>query len=915
MPRPPALRHGVLAGGLVLALLAGGAGWWAATVEEPEPSGAAAQELLVEVGPEPDGMPVRLDAALYLPARTPAPAVVLAHGFGGSRQALEDDAQRLVEEGYAVLAYTARGFGRSGGRIHLNSPDYEVADAARLVDELAELDEVVQDGPGDPRVAIVGGSYGGALALMAAGADPRVDSVVAMVTWNDLADAFFPQHAERHPSAALDGLDSIGRPGPFKQLWASTFFAGTAVADGAPGAVPPTGEGPALCGRFDPALCELFLAAAETGEPSPELIDLLRRNSPAPSLHEVRAPVYLVQGMNDTLFGLEHADATAHALQSAGVPVAVRWFNGGHDGDATAAAGQVQDAGPGGGPPQVGTSSAARAAQAEQEQQEESIARWLDGTLRDRGRDLPLPGFTYTLPHQRGQDVARTLTVPDYTALRSPTRPPGPEAAPADPTAHEFARWEEALPLHPHGAPVAVNPPGGTPAAITALPGLGSLGGSAPTYQLSALPGQHVAFDTEPLEEGIVVAGSPRVSLQVTSSAEEVTLFVSLWQVQGTSATMPRRLVAPVHVATTPGEPQRVDVALPAATWDMAAGSVWRVLVSATDTAYRNPTETRVDRITLAEPALRLPALTGTPTAGPGLWDAEATGVAVATAVLLGGLGVLALRRRARHVEAREDLADVPLVVTGLSKRFPDGHRAVDDVSWRAEKGQVVGLLGPNGAGKTTTLRMVAGLIHPDAGEIHVLGEPVRPGAPVLRRVGMLVEGPGFLPHLSGRDNLRAYWAATGRPEEEARFDEVLEVAALGDAADRPVKAYSHGMKQRLGIAQAMLGLPEVLILDEPTNGLDPPQIAAMRPILRRYAAGGRTVIVSSHLLAEVEMTCSHVVVMHMGRVLAAGSVTDMGVDGGHTLEEVFLSTIAGFGSVPDDPVTRNERLRQVRPR
>jgi ABC-2 type transport system ATP-binding protein len=912
MPRPPSLRQGVLAGGLVLALVAGGASWWAATVEGPEPAGVAPRELLVEVGPEPDGTPVRLDAALYLPETTPAPAVLLAHGFGGSRQDLEDEAQRLVGEGYAVLAYTARGFGRSGGRIHLNSPEHEVADAAVLLDELAELDEVVQDGPGDPRAAIVGGSYGGALALMAAGADPRVDSVVAMITWNDLADAFFPQHAERHPGDALEELDSIGLPGPFKQLWASSFFAGAALA-GTPGMAPPDAEGP-VCGRFDPELCGLFLAAAETGEPSPELIDLLRQHSPAPSLHQVSAPVYLVQGMNDTLFGLEHADATARALQAAGTPVAVRWFNGGHDGDGTTGAGQTQGT-EGGGPPQVGASSAARAAEAEREEQERTISRWLEGTLRDPGDDLPLPGFTYTLPHQRGQDVARTLTVADYSVLRTPSRQSAAAAAGDAPTGGGYARWEESLPLRPRGTPVVVNPPGGSPAAITAVPGLGSLGGSAPTYPLSALPGQHAAFDTEPLAEGVVVAGSPRVSLQVTSSAEEVTLFVSLWQVQGTSATMPRRLVAPVHVTTTPGEPQRVDVALPAATWDMAAGSVWRVLVSATDTAYRNPTGTRVDRITLADPALRLPALTGRPAAGPGLWDAEAVGVAVATALLLAGLGVLALRRRARHAEVREDLADVPLVVSGLSKRYPDGHRAVDNVTWRAEKGQVVGLLGPNGAGKSTTLRILSGTLPPDAGEVHVMGEPVRPGAPVLRRVGMLVEGPGFLPHLSGRENLRAFWAATGRPEEEARFEEVLEVAALGGAADRPVKAYSHGMKQRLGIAQAMLGMPEVLILDEPTNGLDPPQIAAMRPILRRYAAGGRTVIVSSHLLAEVEMTCSHVVVMHMGRVLAAGSVTDIGVDSGHTLEEVFLSTIAGIGAVPDDPVERNERLRQVRPR
>ncbi|HIE92335.1 MAG TPA: ATP-binding cassette domain-containing protein, partial [Acidobacteria bacterium] len=200
----------------------------------------------------------------------------------------------------------------------------------------------------------------------------------------------------------------------------------------------------------------------------------------------------------------------------------------------------------------------------------------------------------------------------------------------------------------------------------------------------------------------------------------------------------------------------------------------------------------------------------------------------------------------------------------------------VDDVSWRAERGQVVGLLGPNGAGKTTTLRMVMGLIAPDSGQVHVLGRRVGPGTPVLARVGALIEGPGFLPHLSGRANLEAYWAATGRDPAEAGYEEVLEIAALGGAVERPVRTYSHGMRQRLGIAQAMLGLPEVLVLDEPTNGLDPPQIAGLRPVLARYAAAGRTVVVSSHLLAEVELTCSHVVVMHAGRVVTTGTVAEL---------------------------------------
>ncbi len=240
----------------------------------------------------------------------------------------------------------------------------------------------------------------------------------------------------------------------------------------------------------------------------------------------------------------------------------------------------------------------------------------------------------------------------------------------------------------------------------------------------------------------------------------------------------------------------------------------------------------------------------------------------------------------------------MPLVVAGLVKEYAGGIRAVDDVSWRAERGQVVGLLGPNGAGKTTTMRMLVGLIRADAGDVHVLGERVTPGAPVLARVGTLIEGPGFLPHLSGRENLHAFWAATGRPEAEAGYDDALDIAGLGTAADRRVRTYSHGMKQRLGIAQAMLGQPDLLLLDEPTNGLDPPQIRAMRGVLARYAAGGRTVVISSHLLAEVEQTCSHVVVMHRGRVVLEGAVAEL-VDDRRHLEEVFMGYVGEGGPAP----------------
>ena len=204
------------------------------------------------------------------------------------------------------------------------------------------------------------------------------------------------------------------------------------------------------------------------------------------------------------------------------------------------------------------------------------------------------------------------------------------------------------------------------------------------------------------------------------------------------------------------------------------------------------------------------------------------------------------------------------------------GLKAVSGVSFEARPGQVVGLLGPNGAGKTTVLRMLVGLIRPDTGSVYVNGEPVHAGADVLGSVGAFIEGPGFLPHLSGMENLQAYWAATGRPIEEAAMDQALAIAGLDNAIDRKVRGYSQGMRQRLGIAQAMLGRPDLLLLDEPTNGLDPPQIRAMRTVLHDYAATGRTVVVSSHLLAEVQQTCTDVVVMHKGKVILTGSMEEL---------------------------------------
>jgi ABC-2 type transport system ATP-binding protein len=211
----------------------------------------------------------------------------------------------------------------------------------------------------------------------------------------------------------------------------------------------------------------------------------------------------------------------------------------------------------------------------------------------------------------------------------------------------------------------------------------------------------------------------------------------------------------------------------------------------------------------------------------------------------------------------------------GLTKRYGD-LVAVDSLDMRVRAGEVYGFLGPNGAGKTTTLRMLLGLVRPTAGTIHILGAARRPGrGEQLARVGALVEGPAFYPFLSGRDNLRAL--ATRGSVPRYRVGEVLELVGLGDRAGDRYATYSLGMKQRLGLGAALLKRPDLLVLDEPTNGLDPSGMAEMRDMLRQLAAGGCTVLLSSHLLAEVRQICDRVGVISRGRLVAEQPIGELG--------------------------------------
>ncbi|TWE29306.1 ABC-2 type transport system ATP-binding protein [Prauserella muralis] len=879
----------VVAGGLVW--LGGG----------DEPARFRTQDATIDVAAAP-GSDERehLDVTVYIPERTPAPAVLLPHGFGGDKTSVTTEARELAERGFVVLTYSARGFGRSTGRISLNDPDYEVADASRLVDYLAGRPEVLSQ-DGDPRIGVTGASYGGALALLLAGTDERVDAIAPVITYNDLAQGLLPNAATTGGiEAGTPAAGAFADDGVFKQAWAGSLFAagmGVGSADpgaeavepgdegdddvgatgqggggsvAAPGSAEPGGRqsqpgaaqgGP--CGRFTEQVCRAYTDVATDGRASERTLALLRRVSPASVTGNITIPTLLVQGENDTLFGLDQADANARQITRAGGDVSVVWYTGGHDGGIPGS------------------------------QLRSRIADFLAFHLLDEGGDAGA-AFSYDVQGALRADGApsvRTVEAPAYPGLGS------------------GGTQRRDLPLTGRPQEV-VRPPGGTPAAVSGIPGLNRV--VASSSRLSGLfsvdpPGQSASFTSAPVGGQLLVAGSSQVRLRVSSAGRPVpeggaVLFAKLYDVNPDgSRTLPGGAVAPIRLPSLPadGSSVEVTVTLPGVVRPVEAGHSLQLVVGTTDQAYATPTEPAAFRVSLAEgSALAVPVVPGnTVTAG---WPVpQLLGIAGTVLVVVAAAVVAALRRRRSH-RVEPELASTPMVIEGLTKAYPGGLTAVDGLSFRVEPGQVLGLLGPNGAGKTTTLRMLMGLITPTAGEIKVFGHRVTPGAPVLSRIGSFVEGSGFLPHLSGEANLRLYWAATGRPAERAHVEEALEIAGLGDAVRRRVRTYSQGMRQRLAIAQAMLGLPELLVLDEPTNGLDPPQIHQMREVLRRYAATGRTVVVSSHLLAEVEQTCTHVVVMHRGKLVASGEVGEIVAAGGEATFRV------------DDPQAAAEALRSV---
>lgn len=768
---------------------------------------------------------VLIDTSLFLPEVMPAPAILLAHGFGSSKEAVKESAQYYRDNGYVVLTWTARGFGKSSGQISMNAAQGEIADIKELISYLATRKEVKKESSADPIVGIVGASYGGAAALLSAAVDKRIDAAIADITWNNLNQALFPQSST-----------DLSEPGPFKKVWTGTFFSLATLPNAA------LGE----CGALAAQWCAAYKSAVINERPSAQEITLLNSVSPSAVLSEISAPTLVSQGQSDSLFPLNESLKTFTALKKNNSAVSLIWHGGGHDGGIN-----------------------------ENEYLRVQYLNWFDKHLN--GKDISIPTFQFTKTNgsislQDSTVIPKNFfstTAPDQATINSIDLLPKP-----------------ALMAHPIG---------GIPSAISALPGIGSAGSLAATvvsgisgFSPAFLPGQSGFLESAKLQKAVSIVGPSRIKVRITSSSGEATLFFSLISKSASGAiTQPNGIVAPIKISGIPAGGREITVELPSVILDAAVGDSLAVGISTTDQGYELPKTPSLYSITALAP-LEYSVMDVVSVTGSGaiwLWPS----LALLTLIVAFAFTYL---RRPRHSESQRD-EDFLVQVENLSKVYKDGYKAVENLSFTVSRGQVVGLLGPNGAGKTTTLRMMMGLIFPTEGAIYMDGKAVYPGSPALANLGSFVEGPGFLPHLTGRENLDLYWKSIGRTGEKY-LDEVLTITKLGTALDKKVRSYSQGMRQRLAIAQAMMGMPDLLVLDEPTNGLDPQQIAEMRVVLKEYAKTGRTVIVSSHLLAEVQQTCSHVVLMHRGHLIAFGPMKKILTKNrqARSLEEIFLELI-----------------------
>ena len=587
---------------------------------------------------------------------------MLAHGFGGTKADAAQIAQTLARSGYTVITYTARGFGASGGLIHLGNPSYEGRDAVRVIDEAAARPEVTKVGS-DPVIGFAGASYGGAAALMAAGLDPRVDAVVSAFTWHSLTQALVPQHAVRGTGASLADVTPDNDTGVFKQRWAGLFFL-SGLQGGA-------GRGAGRRGQGAPAVRPVRHRHLP-GVPA----DGAHRGTVARSAQPARPLLDGPGAAPDHRADADRAGGGRHAVHprpgrrqlprvARQHPAAMAWVEGGHDGgiDLDALLPQWQS--------------------------------WFDRYLRDDQNAPTPPTFS----------AVRAAAPPWSAGTRTSGEPTTVTAA--DYPGRTGGSVEQATQKLDGSQQQVVSPPGGVPTAMTSLPGGRGPRRERPPwprYPLAVLPGQSAVFTSEVLQQPQNLLGSGRIRLDVTSSTTSATLFVSLWDLgpdttaatptpgtgsgggagagggTGTgeptglpqTAVLPQSVVAPVHlVGLTPDRASTVDVALPAVAHQVPVGHRLRVVVSSTDQAYANRKDGAVYDVTVAGPAaLTLPRLPSAQVA-PQTLDVPLPLLLVVSALVLAAvLGALLLGRRERAGVVREDLRGVPLVVEDLEKTY-----------------------------------------------------------------------------------------------------------------------------------------------------------------------------------------------------------------------------------------------------
>jgi pimeloyl-ACP methyl ester carboxylesterase len=546
---------------------------------------------------------IQIDTDLYIPSdatpATPQPAVIYANGFGGAK----DDASGstigpwLASHGYVVLAYSSSGFGNSGGCIELDSPQYDAQDVSALIDVLATKPYVYRDGPGDPRVAMIGGSYGGAIQLMAAASDPRLDVIAPFRTWDDLQYALSPQHLGGGSPLQAPGADV----GVIKHLWTTLFFASgiSQPLQQRGGCGPSTG---ATCPGFDPQACQVYVNAEASGRLDSQGVAVLQNSSPSRLLGRITIPTLLGQGQADTLFNLDESVATYLSLRGRGVPTRLIWQWGGHGYSPMPGEGDLFNG---------------AVANPDSEYLPQQILLWYDRWLRQdtsvdtgppvtyfrdwvpydpTGSAAPAYGHAHDMPFEPPETFSLSggdqLVPPGSTpsagaaTLVNPLNSGQCASVPQltiDPTCSftEFSNYQQPGATLPGGAP---SPYPGTPP--------------------SDPPGTFVTFTSPPFAADTMTVGIPTAHLQLshTNAAQDVVLYGKLYDVAPDgSAQLIHRLIAPFRVAATPTS-QAVNVYLDGIAHLFPAGHHVRLELAATDDTSINNREPDVITVTTGGP-------------------------------------------------------------------------------------------------------------------------------------------------------------------------------------------------------------------------------------------------------------------------------------------------------------------------